>query len=58
MYTFVYKEIHIMKDEVITIRVEKKVKEQLMKLAKESRRELSDYLRLVLADIATEKRKV
>jgi antitoxin component of RelBE/YafQ-DinJ toxin-antitoxin module len=47
-----------MKDEIINVRVEKKVKEQLMKLAKESRREFSDYLRLVLSDIASKKIKV
>ena len=46
-----------MKDETIAIRVEKKVKESLMKLAKENRRELSDYLRLILTDIANKKIK-
>lgn len=47
-----------MKDETIALRVEKKVKENLMKLAKENRRELSDYLRLILTDIANKKIKV
>jgi hypothetical protein len=43
------------KTEVITIRVESKVKQELTKLAQLQRRELSDYLRLVLTDIIDKK---
>jgi antitoxin component of RelBE/YafQ-DinJ toxin-antitoxin module len=47
-----------MKDATIAIRVEHKVKDQLMKLAKEHRRELPDLLRLILTDIANKKIKL
>jgi len=47
-----------MKDDRIFIRIEKKQKKQLEKLAKECRRELSDYLRLILDDAIRQKRKV
>lgn len=47
-----------MKDEIINVRVEKKVKESLMKQAKENRREFSDYVRLILTDAALKKTKV
>lgn len=46
------------KIEVISLRVEKRVKDQLVKLATEQRRELSDYLRLVLTDIIDKKIKL
>lgn len=44
-----------MKDETITIRVDAKTKSRLLKLATEDRRTLSDFLRLVLSDIADKK---
>jgi mRNA-degrading endonuclease RelE of RelBE toxin-antitoxin system len=47
-----------MKDEVVTVRIEKKIKDNLLKLAKEERRDLSDYLRLILTDIANKKIKI
>lgn len=43
------------KSESITIRVEARVKQELMKLATADRRELSDYLRLVITDIIDKK---
>ena len=43
------------KTEVLTVRVESRVKQELMKLAEKDRRELSDYLRLVLTDIVDKK---
>lgn len=47
-----------MKDETIIIRVDKDMKAKLQKLAEDSRRELSDYLRLILEDIIKKKAKV
>lgn len=46
------------KGEVITVRVDPKIKAQLIKLAVESRREFSDYIRLILEDVAKNKTKV
>ena len=46
------------KDTSITIRVDEKTKDKLMKLAKERRRTLSDFLRLALTDIADKKIKI
>lgn len=46
------------KTEILSIRVEKKVKDELTKLAKTYRRELPDFLRLVLEDIADKKIKI
>lgn len=43
------------KTEVLTIRVEARVKAELTKLATAQRRDLSDYLRLVLTDIIDKK---
>jgi hypothetical protein len=57
LITTTYKIIN-MRDETITVRVEKKTKDQLMKIAKELRRDFSDYIRLVLTDAAEKKVKV
>lgn len=46
------------KTEIISVRVEKKVKDQLTKLAVEQRRELHDYIRLILTDVADKKIKI
>jgi hypothetical protein len=46
------------KNETVTIRLEKKVKDQLTKMATEERRNLSDFLRLVLTDIVEKKIKI
>lgn len=43
------------KSESITFRVDTRVKQELMKLATAQRRELSDYLRLVITDIIDKK---
>lgn len=40
------------KIEVISVRVEKKVKDKLTEMAHGKRRDLSDYVRLILTDIA------
>lgn len=47
-----------MKDDRILIRIEKTQKEKLEKLAKKSRREFSDYIRLILADAILKNKKV
>ena len=47
-----------LKLDVITFRVERKVKEALIKKAASERRELSDYLRLLLSDIVEGKIKI
>lgn len=47
-----------MKDETIIIRVDTEMKAKLQKLAEDSRRELSDYLRLILEDVIKKKTKV
>ena len=46
------------KTEVISIRLEKRVKDELTKLAKSDRRELRDFIRLVLTDVADKKIKI
>jgi hypothetical protein len=46
-----------MKDDKVIVRMEKKMKAQLIKLAKESKREFSDYLRLILQDAIDRKFK-
>jgi len=46
------------KSEVISLRVEKKVKDELERMSKEYRRDLTDFLRLVLIDIADKKIKI
>ena len=46
------------KSEMISVRVEKKTKDQLIKLATEQRRELHDYVRLILTDVADKKIKI
>lgn len=46
------------KIEVITVRVERKVKDELTKRASKERRELSDYLRLLFSDIVEGKIEV
>jgi predicted DNA-binding protein len=40
-----------MKNETIVIRVDKKLKDRLQKLAEKDRRKLSDYIRIVLEDL-------
>ena len=45
------------KTETIIIRVTPQMKKDVEKLAKESRRELSDYLRLLFEDIIKERGK-
>ena len=44
--------------EVITVRVERKIKEDLIRRAAKERRELSDYLRLLFSDIVEGKIEV
>lgn len=46
------------KNEVLTVRVESRIKQELMKLADNQRRDLSDYLRLVLTDIVDKKIRI
>lgn len=46
------------KTEVLSLRVRKEVKDKLEKLADDRRRELADFLRLVLEDIAEGKVKI
>jgi hypothetical protein len=46
------------KTESIIVRVDKKMKFEISKLAEESRRELSDYLRLVIEDTIKNKPKI
>lgn len=45
------------KDSSITVRVSDKTKKKLKKIAEENRREFSDFLRLILTDIADGKIK-
>jgi hypothetical protein len=47
-----------MKTESIIVRVDKKMKFAISELASENRRELSDYLRLVIEDAIKNKTKV
>ncbi len=46
------------KTEVISIRLEKKVKDELAKMAKADRRELRDFIRIILSDVADKKIKI
>lgn len=46
-----------MKTETIIIRVDKKMKSDLTKLAEENRRELSDFIRILFEDIIKSKTK-
>lgn len=46
------------KDASITVRVSEKTKKKLRKMAEENRREFSDFIRLLLTDIADEKIKI
>ncbi|MEO8087033.1 MAG: ribbon-helix-helix protein, CopG family [Bacteroidota bacterium] len=46
------------KDSSITVRVSEKTKKKLRKMAEENRREFSDFIRLILTDIADEKIKI
>ena len=46
------------KTETIIIRVTAQMKKDVEKLAKESRRELSDYVRLLIEDVINEHRKI
>lgn len=57
--TFAYELIQIpMKTESIIVRVDKDMKDKLVKLAQDNRRELSDFLRLVMEDLIKKKIKV
>jgi len=47
-----------MKTEAIIVRVDKKMKSEISKLATENRRELSDYLRLVIEEAIKNKTKI
>jgi len=47
-----------MKTESIIIRVDKDMKSKLIKLAEENRRELSDFMRIVIEDLIKKKIKV
>jgi predicted transcriptional regulator len=47
-----------MKTESIIIRVDKDMKAKLKKLAEENRRELSDFMRIVIEDLIKKKIKV
>jgi|GEM_PF-5224393 len=47
-----------MKDAVISIRLDEKIKNKLIKIAEDNRREFSDFLRLLLTDVADKKIKV
>ena len=46
------------KDASITVRVSEKTKKKLKKMADENRREFSDFIRLLLTDVADEKIKI
>jgi hypothetical protein len=46
------------KKETIIVRVDQKMKFEITKMAEESRRELSDYLRLMMEDAIKQKTKV
>jgi uncharacterized protein (DUF1778 family) len=46
------------KSETINVRVEKKIKDALTKMATAQRRDLSDFLRLLLTDIVEKKIKI
>ncbi len=46
------------KNDVISVRVDTKTKNKLYKLAVENRREFSDFIRLVLTDVADGKVKI
>ena len=46
------------KDSSITIRVSEKTKKKLNKMAVDNRREFSDFVRLILTDVADEKIKI
>jgi hypothetical protein len=48
----------LMKTESIIIRVDKDMKAKLIKLAEENRRELSDFMRIVIEDLIKKKIKV
>jgi predicted transcriptional regulator len=47
-----------MKTESIIIRVDKDMKAKLKKLAEDSRRELSDFMRIVIEDLIKKKIKI
>lgn len=47
-----------MKTESIIVRVDKDMKAKLLKLAQDNRRELSDFLRLVMEDLIKKKIKI
>lgn len=47
-----------MKDELIAFKVEKKMKDKLMRLAQEQRRDLADFMRLVIEDLIKGKIKL
>ena len=47
-----------MKDETIIVRVDKDMKNKLQKLAEEHRRDLSDFMRIVIEDLIKKKIKV
>jgi antitoxin component of RelBE/YafQ-DinJ toxin-antitoxin module len=48
----------IEKDDVISVRIDAKVKSKLTKLSSEYRREFSDFIRLILIDVAEGKIKI
>ena len=58
LYTFKLNYELIMKTEAIIVRVDKKMKSEISKLATENRRELSDYLRLVIEEAIKNKTKI
>jgi len=45
------------KQEIITLKVEKEMKEKLMKLANKDRRNLSSYIRMILDKVISEEIK-
>lgn len=47
-----------MKNETIIVRVDKDMKAKLVKLAEEHRRDLSDFMRIVIEDLIKKKIKV
>lgn len=48
----------ITKDEVLSLRIDTKTKKELSKMADERRRKLSDFLQLILVDVANNKVKL
>ena len=55
---YIYTVIQMQKNVNVNIRVTPETKEKLVKLAKDSKREFSDYVRLLLLDAVEKKKKI